>query len=206
MWINGGDKGVDLDVWKLFSPTNGLHRLIQLIQLSGSCSVLASPLLNSIHTGSSFLLHSDTPTYWNKCSYMLYKLLVMFINTAIYITQATLLSQCFLQQLHTHTFTQAHISERVVGVPRVEDIALIRDWSLRGVSPFNDHHINQSSFFISLYFFPFLCSPVFHHVQPHTRLNTLFLFSAPPTIPPIPLFSSIISRSLKIKTYFRRCN
>ena len=134
-----------------------------------------------------------TPTYWNKCSGMPSKLPIMFINTSIYVTRAKLLSQCFLRLLpththtHTHTHTQAHMSERLIGAPNVEDTALIRDWSLQGVSPFNDHPTNQSSFSISLSFFV--------QVQPHARLNTLFHFLLSPTICPNP---SVLSHNFKV--------
>lgn len=82
---------------------------------------------------------------------------------------------------HTRTHTVSHTSKRLVGVPSVEDIALIRDWSLRGVSPFNDHPTNQSSFSISLFFF-FLslfigCSTKSNHTPDE---NTLVLLSLPP--------------------------
>lgn len=88
---------------------------------------------------------------------------------------------------YPHTHTQAHMSERLIGVPNVEDTALIRDWSLQGVSPFNDHPTNQSSFSISLSFFV--------QVQPHARLNTLFHFLLSPTICPNP---SVLSHNFKV--------
>ena len=131
-----------------------------------------------------------TPTYWNKCSGTPNKLPVMFINTSIYVTQAKLLSRvssdCY-PHTHTHTHTHTHMFERLIGVPNVEDTALIRDRSLQGVSPFNDHPTNQSSFSISLSFFV--------QVQPHARLNTLFHFLFSPTICPN---LSVLSHNFKV--------
>lgn len=127
-----------------------------------------------------------TPTYWNKCSGMPNKLPIMFINTSIYVTRAKAFISVF-PATATHTHTQAHMSERLIGVPNVEDTALIRDWSLRGVSPFNDHPTNQSSFSISLSFFV--------QVQPHARLNTLFHFLLSPTTCPNP---SVLSHNFKV--------
>lgn len=52
MWINGGTTGLNLDMWKLFSPTNSY---INWCNLSGPCSVAAAPLLPNIHTRSPSL-------------------------------------------------------------------------------------------------------------------------------------------------------
>lgn len=67
-------------------------------------------------------------------------------------------------------------------MPSVEDIALIRDWSLQGVSPFNDHATNQRSFSVSLSFFPPF-SFLFTGTAANTAtLQTKHLFHPTPTL------------------------
>lgn len=107
--------------------------------------------------------------------------LVMFNKTTIFVTQAKLFIFLFSETAsRAHTHTDTHL--RLVGVPSVEDIALIRDWSLQGVSPFNDHATNQRSFSVSLSFFPPFSFLFTGTAANPATLQTKHLFHHTPTL------------------------